>query len=199
MKFLRVFLIAAAISVLAGGAVASTWNIDPVHSAVGFKVRHFFANVVGEFNEFEGVIDFDPAHPEKAHVEATIQITSIDTDNDDRDNHLRSADFFDAENHPTMVFRSTKVERGGEGFKVTGDLTMRGVTKVVTFDMAFMGSGPDGWGGTRAGFAAEIKLDRKEFGISWNKTLDQGGAVLGDEVAVSLEIEAVLSKEEAGR
>jgi polyisoprenoid-binding protein YceI len=187
------------VSVLAGSAVAESWNIDAVHSTVGFKVRHFFAKQAGEFNNFEGVIDFDPAHPEKASVEATIHTASIDTDNEDRDNHLKSPEFFDAENHPTILFKSTKVERGGDGFMVTGDLTMRGVTKEVCFEMAFMGSGPDGWGGTRAVFSAELKLDRKEFGINWNKALDQGGAVLGDEVTVNLEIEAVQHKEEAGR
>lgn len=199
MKFFRAILVVAALAALAGGAVAETWNIDAMHSTVGFKVRHFFSKQAGEFNEFEGKIEFDPAKPEGGSVEATIQTASIDTDSENRDNHLRSADFFDAEQFPTIQFKSSNVVRGGDGFMVTGDLTMHGVTKEISFEMAFMGHGPDAWGGTRAGFSAEFKLDRKEFDITWNNTLDAGGTVLGDDVVVSLEIEAVLHKPEAGR
>jgi polyisoprenoid-binding protein YceI len=199
VRLSRIFLGVAMIALMAGGAVAETWNIDATHSTVGFKVRHFFSKQAGEFNEFSGTIDFDPANPETAAAEVTIQVASIDTDNDGRDNHLRSADFFDAEQFPTMIFKSTKIVRGGDGFMVTGDLTMHGVTKEVSFEMAFMGHGPDAWGGTRAGFSAELELDRKDFGIVWNNTLDAGGTVLGDEVTVNLEIEAVLHTEEVGR
>lgn len=199
MKFNRAILAVAAIATLSGGALAETWKIDTLHSTVGFKVRHFFAKQAGEFNEFTGTIEFDPANPEAAFVEAVIQTASVDTDDEKRDGHLRSADFFDAENHPEILFKSTNVARGGDGFIVTGDLTMRGVTKEVSFELEFLGHGPDPWGGTRAGFAAELVLNRKDFDVKWNNVLDNGGTVLGDKVTVSLDIEAVVPKEEPGR
>jgi len=191
VKVLRfVFFLSLALGVV-GAATAETWEIDPVHSTVGFKVRHFFAKQAGEFNDFSGTIEFDPAKPEQTAVNATIQAASIDTDNENRDNHLRSADFFDVENHPTITFQSTSVEKKGEGeYAMTGDLTIHGVTKSVTVPVEFHGSGPDAWGGTRAGFSAELTVDRKDYEITWNNVLDAGGTVLGDDVTIMLEIEA---------
>jgi polyisoprenoid-binding protein YceI len=174
-------------------------RVYTAHSSVGFKVRHFFAKATGNFRQFEGTIQFDPAQPERASVEATIQTTSIDTANEGRDKHLRSADFFDVEKFPTLTFKSTKVEKKGEELLVTGDLTIKGVTKSVTFPIEFHGAGPTPWGAQSAGFSAELKIDRKDFGVTWNKALDQGGTVLGDDVAISLEIEALEAKEGQSR
>jgi polyisoprenoid-binding protein YceI len=165
----RVFRVLTALSLtllVGSSALAGAWNIDAAHSSVGFKVRHFFAKTTGNFRQFEGTIHFDPAQPEKASVQATIQATSIDTANDDRDKHLRSADFFDVEKFPTLTFQSTKVEKKGEELLVTGDLTIKGVTKSVTFPIEFHGAGPTPWGSQSAGFSAELKIDRKEFGVT---------------------------------
>ena len=190
MKLLRFAMIFALGITVVASATAATWEIDPVHSTVGFKVRHFFAKQAGVFNDFSGTIVFDPENPETAQISATIVVLSIITNNENRDNHLRSADFFDAETHPTITFVSTKVEKEGQMFMMTGDLTIRGITKTVRVPVEFHGSGPDAWGGTRAGFSAVLEVNRKDFEISWNNTLDTGGTVLGDVVTISLEIEA---------
>jgi polyisoprenoid-binding protein YceI len=197
MKRLLISLILAA-TTMPGLALGATWNIDPTHSDVGFKVRHFFSKVNGEFTDFSGTISFDPEKPEAASVEVTIQTASIDTDNERRDGHLKSEDFFFAETHPEITFKSTRVTSTESGLRVEGLLTMRGIEKPVVLDAEFLGAGPDGGGGTRAGFTATTEIDRKEWDINWNKALDQGGAVLGDEVAIILDIEAVLAQEESG-
>jgi polyisoprenoid-binding protein YceI len=166
---------------------------------VGFKVRHFFSNVPGQFNTFEGKISFDPEQPEAGSVEVLIQASSVDTNNEKRDGHLQSQDFFWVEKHPELTFKSTKVEAKDDGsLHVTGMLGMRGVENEVVLEGEFLGAGPDGWGGTRAGFTASTKVNRKDWGIEWNKALDQGGAVLGDEVTIQLDIEAVLQTEPVG-
>jgi polyisoprenoid-binding protein YceI len=175
---------------------AATWDIDATHSNVGFKVRHFFSNVPGQFNTFAGTIDFDPAQPEAGSVEVLIEASSVDTDNEKRDAHLQSEDFFWAEEHPELHFRSTKVEAKDDGsLLVTGLLSMRGVQKEVVLEAEFLGAGPDSWGGTRAGFTASTQVNRKEWGIVWNKALDHGGAMLGDDVTIQLDIQAVLQQE----
>jgi polyisoprenoid-binding protein YceI len=181
---------------LAPVAAAETWVIDTSHSSVSFEVRHFFSMVPGRFGEYEGMIQFDPDKPTEASVEATIQMASVDTDNEKRDEHLRSPDFFDVDSHPTMTFKSKKVEKQGEALKVTGDLTLHGVTKEVVLDVNFLGAMASPWGGNVAGFTASTKIDRKDFGIVWNKTLDAGGTLLGDEVAIQINIEATTPKEE---
>jgi len=185
---------------LPGIALAGAWKIDPAHSSVGFKIRHFFSKVPGAFTEFGGTIEFDPEKPEEAKVEVVIQAASIDTDHEKRDGHLRSEDFFWAEEHPEITFTSTAVKAGEEKgtYLIEGLLSMRGVEKPVTLKAEFLGAGPDAWGGTRAGFTAAAEINRKEWNIEWNQVLDQGGAMLGDDVAINLEIEAVLQKEESG-
>jgi polyisoprenoid-binding protein YceI len=194
-------LVALALAGLASVASAAplTFDIDRVHSQVGFSIRHFFSKVPGQFKDFQGTILMDPKDPAASSVSVTIQTASIFTDNDRRDTHLRSPDFFAADSFPTLTFRSTKVEPAGrDHYKVAGDLTMRGVTKPVVLDVDFLGMGQVGIGGqsmgTKAGFEATTSLNRQDFGIRWNKTLDQGGLMLGDDVAVGLHIEANLKQ-----
>lgn len=194
---LRSAVSAAALLLVAAAAFAApvTYTIDKPHTEVGFDVRHFFSKVHGRFNDFQGTIVFDEQDPAKISVEATAVTGSISTDNEKRDGHLKTADFFDAEKYPTLSFKSTKVTAAGKNkYKVTGDLTLRGVTKSVVFDVDFLGAGSVGVGGqswgNKAGFAATTTINRKDFGINWNKTLDNGGLMLADEVTLVLNIEA---------
>jgi polyisoprenoid-binding protein YceI len=193
---------AAVLVVLAGltttaYAAPQTFDIDPVHSQVGFTVRHLFSKVPGQFKQFSGTILADEKNPSASSVDVTIQTASIFTDNDQRDAHLRSPDFFAADSFPTITFKSTKVAPAGKDrYKVTGKLTMRGVTRTVVLDMEFLGKGAVSLGGqsmgTKAGFDATTTLNRQDYGIRFNKTLDQGGLMIGDEVAVDLHVEASL-------
>jgi polyisoprenoid-binding protein YceI len=171
----------------------TTWNIDATHSAVEFKVKHLMiANVKGHFNKVSGTLTLDDANLANSSVEGTIEIASIDTRDAQRDGHLKSADFFDVEKFPTMSFKSTSVSAGaGEG-SVTGDLTIRDVTRPVTF--AVEGPTPetkDPWGNLRVGATATAKISRKEFGLVWNGVLEGGGIMIGDEVTITMEIEFV--------
>ena len=178
-------------------AAPQSYEIDPVHSRVEFTIRHMFSKVTGNFGAFKGTLQYDAASPATSSVTAEIDAASIDTNNERRDGHLKSADFFDVAKYPTLTFTSTKVTPGDEGkFKIQGTLTMHGVTRPVTLDASFLGAGPGLDGVVRSGFEASTKVDRKDFGIVWNKTLDQGGSLLGDDVTVNLEIEAVAPKSE---
>ena len=176
------------------GYVAGTWNIDPVHSDVSFTVRHMMVSKVrGRFGTFEGQIVTAP-DPIDSTVTATIDLASIDTNNAQRDAHIRSSDFFEVDAHPTMTFRSTAIRPAEDGrFVVEGELTLRGITRPVSLDLEFNGFGPDPYGGTRAGFSATTELNRRDFGIDVSMPLDGGGVVVGDKVNVALEIEAVLA------
>jgi len=183
----------------AASAAPLTFDIDKVHSQVGFSIRHFFSKVPGQFKDFSGTIVMDPMRPAASSVDVTIQAASIFMDNERRDSHLRSPDFFAADSFPTLTFKSTKVAPAGKDkYKVTGDLTMRGVTKSVVLDVEFLGMGQVAIGGqsmgTKAGFEATTSVNRHDFGINWNKTLDQGGLMLGEDVAISLHIEASLKQ-----
>jgi len=172
---------------------ASTWNIDPSHSAIAFTVRHMVVSKTrGRFTKWSGQLRFDPEDPAASSVEVNIEPGSIDTADAQRDAHLRSPDFFDVEKFPGASFRSTKVEdRGGDRYRVTGDLTLRGVTRPVVLDVTYEGSGKDPWGGERAGFSASTSLERKQFGLEWNKALETGGLLVGEKVDLTLEIEAI--------
>jgi len=177
----------------AASAAPATWTIDPNHSEVGFSIRHFFSKVPGTFGKFSGSVVYDPQKPENSSVKADIDPASIDTKNEKRDNHLRSEDFFDVTKFPALTFVSTKVTAAGENkLKVDGNLTMHGVTKPVTLDVTFLGAGPSRQGEQRSGFEATAKINRKDFGILWNKTLDQGGTMLGDDVDIRLNVEGVI-------
>lgn len=168
----------------------AVYKVDPDHSGVSFSIRHFVSNVRGRFKEFDGVIKYDKANPAASSVSFTVQAKSIDTDNGDRDNHLRSPDFFDAEKYPTLTFSSTSVKAvDADTLEVTGDLTIRGVTKKVTVPVEVLGSVKTPRG-EKAGFETAFKVDRKEYGITWNRALDTGGAILGDDVKIEISIES---------
>jgi len=173
--------------------VPTTWDIDTVHSNVDFTVRHLvISKVRGRFTRWSGSLTLDDANPANSHVEVQIEAASIDTHEPQRDAHLRSADFFETEKHPQLLFRSTRVEPAGAArYRVTGDLTIRGVTRPVVLDVEAMGRAKDPWGGERAGFSATTAIDRREFGLTWNQALEAGGVVVGEKVEIGMEIEAV--------
>ncbi|WP_369251948.1 YceI family protein [Geodermatophilus amargosae] len=174
------------------GYVAGTWDIDATHSTVGFSVRHMMVSKVrGYFTEFSGEI-VTAEDPAASSVTATVDMDSIDTRQEQRDAHIRSADFFDVGNHTVMTFRSTGVVADGEDWTVHGDLTIKGITKPVTLALELNGFGPDAYGGTRAGFSARTSISRKAYGVDIDLPMDGGGVVVGDKIDVELEIEAVL-------
>jgi polyisoprenoid-binding protein YceI len=174
------------------GYVVGTWDIDASHSTVGFSVRHMMVSKVrGYFREFSGEL-VTAEDPSQSRVTAQINMDSIDTRQEQRDAHIRSADFFDVGNHTEMTFRSTSVVADGEDWTVAGDLTIKGITKPVTLKLELNGFGPDAYGGTRAGFSAKTDISRKEFGVDIDMPMDGGGVVVGDKISVELEIEAVL-------
>jgi polyisoprenoid-binding protein YceI len=169
-----------------------TYKIDKSHSEAIFQVRHLVTKVRGRFTDFEGAIEFNEANPEQSSVHFTINTTSIDTAEPDRDKHLRSADFFDIEQHPRITFVSKRIaKRGTETYDVTGDLTIRDVTKEIVLPVAHLGKAKDPWGNERLGFEAETTLNRKDYGLTWNAALETGGFLVGDEVKISLQIQAV--------
>ena len=192
MSIHRLFVLAMLALAAAPALAADTLVIDRSHSEAGFQVRHLFTNVRGRFGTFEGTIAMDPAKPEASSVRFTIDASTIDTDNADRDKHLRSPDFFDVASHPAITFTSEKIRSTGKDrYAVTGTLTMRGVAKTITLPVSFLGIGKDPWGNERAGFTTSVTLNRKDYGINWNKALDNGGLLLGEDVAVSIDLEAV--------
>jgi polyisoprenoid-binding protein YceI len=174
-----------------------TFTIDPQHSRLGFSVRHMgFSTVRGRFEQFDGAIRMRPGDLSTLEAEASVQAASITTGTDDRDEHLRSDDFFAVEAHPTMTFESRAVrDVDGEAFTLVGDLTIRGTTKPVELEAEYLGEGTDPWGGTRVAFEAETTIDRKEFGLTWNQALEAGGVLVGTEVTISLELQAVQEEE----
>ncbi|MBD3403528.1 hypothetical protein GF420_11580 [candidate division GN15 bacterium] len=189
------------VAMLSVPALAADWNVDKAHSEMEFAVSHMVISTVrGQFNDFSGTISgFDGEQLKGASVTVTAQTASIDTDNADRDQHLRSADFFAAEEYPTLKFESREVIPGeGNSFQLVGDLTIRGVTKEVTFDGTYKGTVDDPWGNTRAAFSAETEINRKDYNIDWNKTLDAGGLVVGDNVTIELQIQAIKQQPDQG-
>lgn len=175
------------------GYVAGRWNVDAVHSEVGFSVRHMMVSKVrGKFTDYDvEIVTADD--PLASSVTASIRLNSIDTGSTDRDNHLRSADFFEVEKYPTMTFRSTGIRQKGEDFILDGELTLKGVTKPVSLNLELGGFGPDPYGGTRAGFTATGEIARSDFHVDFNAALETGGVVVGDKVSLHIEIEAVLA------
>lgn len=169
------------------------WELDASHSSVTFSVRHMMISTVrGQFNVISGKLNIDKDHPENSWVEAEADVASIDTRNDGRDQHLRSPDFFDAPTYPTITFKSTKVESaGGDEYTVAGDLTMHGVTKPVVFKAEYLGEGKDPWGNQKAGLAAQTKINRKDFGLSWNQSLESGGVLVSEDVKIDLDLQVV--------
>ncbi|HUP46068.1 MAG TPA: YceI family protein [Thermoanaerobaculia bacterium] len=177
-------------------AEKTRWNIDPAHSSVEFAVKHMmFTTVRGRFRKFTGTVEADEQNPGQSKVHVEIEAASIDTGVADRDVHLKSADFLDVENHPTITFRSKRVEgataKEGDSFRLIGDLTIRGTTMEVTLDCEYEGRGKDPWGGERAGARATTKIDRREWGLRWNQALETGGILVANEVKIECEVQAV--------
>lgn len=170
-----------------------TYTIDPSHSRIGFVARHAMVTKVrGSFNEFEGSGYFDADNPAKSHLELTVQAASIDTRNADRDGHLRSNDFFDMEKYPTISFTSTSVEKvDEENYRVTGDLTVKDVTKPVTVDFEYGGIAVDPFGNTRLGLDGSVKVNRKDWGVNWNAALEAGGVLVSEKVTLEFEVSAI--------
>ena len=179
---------------------ATTWQLDKAHSQVEFGVKHMmFTTVRGRFREFDARIVLDEETPSESTVEVTVDATSIDTSAADRDGHLRSADFFDVENHPTLSFRSTRIEGAafeeGTRFKVIGDLTIRGTTREVELDATFEGRGRDPWGQDKVAFTAETKIDRFDYGLTWNQALEAGGVLVGRDIRITVSAQFKASAE----
>lgn len=172
----------------------TTWKIDPSHTTVEFSAKHMMiTSVKGRFVEVEGTIIADDENLADSEVTATMKAASIDTRSDQRDGHLRSADFLDVEQFPEVTFRSTRIEGTKEEFKLTGDLTIRGTTRPITLDVTFEGAGKDPWGGTRSSFSATGKFDRRDFGLTWNVALEAGGILVSNDVKISIEAQVVLA------
>jgi polyisoprenoid-binding protein YceI len=174
-------------------ATRTTWRIDPIHSHVEFAVRHLMITTVkGRFTGVDGTILIDEANHSNSEVDVRIEASTIDTREPQRDAHLRSADFLDAEKFPHLTFKSTRItDRKGNEFGLVGDLTIRGVTRQVTLEVTEEGRVKDPWGGDRAGFSAKTKINRKDFGLNWNQVLETGGVAVADEVKINLELELV--------
>ena len=170
----------------------TTWKLDPAHTIVEFSAKHLMITTVkGRFTDVEGFINIDEKTPKNSSVEATLKAASIDTRTDQRDQHLRSGDFLHAEQYPEIKFRSTGIEGDRKEFKLRGDLTIRDVTRPVTLNVQFEGQTKDPWGSERVGFSASGKIDRRDFGLTWNQALETGGVVVGNEIKIGIEVEAV--------
>jgi len=190
MKRITVAMLALLVGLAGAASAADTWTVDKAHSTVTFKIRHLMSKVTGSFGDLDGTITTDFANLGASGVTFTIQAASIDTANADRDKHLRSADFFDVEKFPTVTFTSSKITKTGETtFAVTGTFTMHGVSKEITLPVTFLGAAQDPWGNTKAGFEIATTLSRTDYGIVWNKALETGGFLLGDEVEVMINLE----------
>ena len=176
-------------------AEPARWNVDPEHSTIEFRVVHMLVSkTTGHFTEYQGFIDMDAEAETVKAIEAAIKTASVNTNHAKRDAHLRNADFFDVEKYPTMTYRMKQYQKTADGYQAVGELTLRGVTKDITLTGNFNGVAKDPWGNLRAGFNAEGKLNRKDFGMVWSKTLDGGGLVVGDEVLIKLDIECIKAK-----
>lgn len=168
------------------------WNVDVTHTNVGFVVRHMMVSKVrGNFTDMEGTIEGDPTTLDSTEISFRIGVDSVNTNNEDRDNHLRSADFFEVEKYPDMTFESTNIKKIGETkYALTGDLTIKGTTKETTFDVQYLGKGENPWGVAVVGFEASTKISRKEFGLTWNQALEAGGVLVGDDIEIVIDLQA---------
>jgi polyisoprenoid-binding protein YceI len=172
--------------------MTNLWDIDVSHSAIHFYVRHMvISKVHGRFAKWAGTLQLDAQDLTRSSVDVRIDAASIDTQVADRDAHLRSADFLDVAKHPELTFRSKRIDRAGDRYRVVGDLSLHGVVREVTLDAEFAGTGKDPWGNERAGFSAKASLDRREFGLVWNAALEAGGVLVGEKVEIAIELEAV--------
>src|SRR6185436_10529763 len=195
MSKTRSAVLAASLAFAAPALAGDTYSFDKAHTNVGFQVRHIFTNVSGKFTDFAGTIQVDRAKPESSTVEFTIQASSIDTSDQRRAQHLRSADFSDVANNPAGTFKSTSVKANGkDSWLVTGDFTMHGVTKSIMLPVTLLGEGKDPMGNEKMGLETGLTLNRKDYGLNWNRTLETGGVLVGDEVKVQIAVEANKAK-----
>lgn len=180
---------------MTSSATLATYQVDKAHSEATFQVRHLLSKVRGRFSDFSGELQFDQANPALSSVTFTIQAASIDTNQPDRDTHLRSEDFFAADRFPTLTFVSRAIAaKGNDEYVVTGDLTIRGVTHSIDLPVRYLGSAVDPWGNQKLGFEAETTINRKDYGLNWNAALETGGFLVGDEVRISLSLQAAAAK-----
>jgi polyisoprenoid-binding protein YceI len=183
--------LAGATLLLSATAFATTYDVDTGHSSVSFRVTHLFTKVTGRFTAFDGQITFDEAKPLETTVKGTIQTASINTDNEKRDTHLKNPDFFDVEKFPTITFSTDKVTDVTKNkAKLHGTITMHGVTRPIVVDSEFLGAGKDPWGNAKAGFRGTTTLNRKDYGLTWNQTLETGGLLVGEEIEITIDVEA---------
>jgi polyisoprenoid-binding protein YceI len=191
-NFLKNFSVLALSVSLAAPAFATEYKVDPSHSHVGFTVSHLVSKVKGEFKDFDGSFNFDAKKPVTSGGKFVVKAASISTNNEKRDAHLKSPDFLDAQKYPELTLANIKIKAAGKDkYKMTGDLTIHGVTKPVTFDLEYNGEAKDPWGNMRAGFSANGKINRKDYGLTWNKALETGGLLVGNDVAIELQVEAI--------
>ncbi|HPR63401.1 MAG TPA: YceI family protein [Thermoanaerobaculia bacterium] len=177
---------------------SDTYSLDSAHSSIEFGIKHMVISTVkGSFSSFDVSVQYDPKEVAKSSVEVSIQTDTINTGNEKRDEHLKSPDFFDTKTYPAITFKSKRIAKKGDSYEVTGDFTMHGVTKEITFPFTVMGPIKDPWGNMRLGVEAYTTLNRQEYGVSWNKTLDTGGLVVGDDVKVEIHLELVKAQEKA--
>lgn len=196
MKRTRFLLLVFSLSVLLSQPVfAATYAVDLDHTSVSFKIRHILSNVQGSFRQFEGSVAYEPGKPETWSAQGVIQAASIDTNVEPRDKHLRSADFLDVEKYPTLSFKTTKVLEASEtAAKLEGLMTLHGVEKPIVLEVEIHGVAKDPWGNTRASFTVTTSLNRKDYGLTWNKTLEAGQLLVGEEVKITLEVEGILQE-----
>ncbi len=195
MNYRNLISIVAGAMLAANVASAATYNVDGSHSSAGFKVKHLMSKTSGQFQEFSGSFQFDESNPKSFSGSFVIKAASISTNNAKRDGHLKSADFFDVEKFPELTFTAKDFKAAGRGrYKLGGDLTMHGVTKAVTFDVDYLGAGKDPWGNQKVGFTASTRINRKDFGLTWNKVLETGGLLVGEDVEIEVQIEADAQK-----
>jgi polyisoprenoid-binding protein YceI len=182
----------ATLTAPASGATRTTWEIDPSHTNVEFSAKHLMITTVrGRISDLNGTIVADERNPAKSSVEVKLNAATLDTRIEQRDQHLRSADFLDVEKYPDITFRSTRLVGGKDEFKLFGDLTIRGTTKEIALDVTFEGESKDPWGGERIGFSARGKIDRRDFGLTWNQALETGGVVVGNDIRINIDVQAV--------
>lgn len=195
----RSLMVGLVLTAVSSASWAANYKLDESHTQVGFKIKHLVISTVsGRFNKFNGAFEFDSKSGEIKNLNVDIEASSIDTNEPDRDKHLKSADFFDIEKHPKLIFVSKKtITESGKPTKLEGELTIHGIKKNVTLELDYKGSTTDPWGNDRIAFDASTKVNRKDFGLKWNKNLDKGGLMIDDEVKIQIEGEAILQKEEA--
>ena len=194
MKTLKTVLILLVLVLVSRTSFAAVYDVDPDHSTVSFKIRHLFSNVDGRFGKFQGTVEYEPGKSEGWQASGTIDTTTIDTNSEKRDAHLKSPDFFDVEKYPTIEFKTVKILEMNEvegRAKGEGLITIHGIEKPIVIDAVLHGEGKDPWGNTRLGFTATTKLNRSDFGLTWNKTLETGNFLVGVEVTIVIEVEAI--------